>query len=292
MKNTFTLWTIIKEGDLIVLNPREEWIDNDGKLVSHNSKAKNLICCALTRSEFNRISACKSAKEMWDKLKLTCEGTDKVKETKIDILVTQYEKFQMLIGETITQMYSRFTDITNGLTGLGKMYNNRDMVRKNLRSLPSQWTPKVTAIEEANDLTTMSLEKLIGSLMEHEINMERLSESSSKKKFTNAFKVIATPSTSFSSSLKNAGSKDSDVDDVLSKLQRILKKKKNGSRRIQKKEKKEKEPVCYECKKPGHLRPDCPRLKKIGQLENLRRSTRNSKEKPWQLLGTMKKSPL
>ncbi|MQM15820.1 hypothetical protein Taro_048772 [Colocasia esculenta] len=124
----YQLWTIIEEGDLIVLKPREEWIDNDRKMLSHNSKAKNLICCALTRIEFNRISACKLAKEMWDKLKLTYEGTDKVKETRIDILGTQCEKFQMLTGETITQIYSRFTDITNGLAGLGKMYNTGDMV--------------------------------------------------------------------------------------------------------------------------------------------------------------------
>ncbi|MQL68284.1 hypothetical protein Taro_000590 [Colocasia esculenta] len=275
----YQLWTIIEEGYLIVLNPREEWIDNDRKSLTKNSKAKNLICYALTRSEFNRISACKSAKEIWDKLKLTYEGTDKVKETRIDILVTQYEKFQMLTGETITQMYSRFTDITNGLTGLGKMYNIGDMVRKILRSLPSRWTPKVTTIEEVNDLTTMSLEKLIGSLMAHEINMERLFESSSKKKFTNAFKVIAAPSTSSSSSSKNAGSEDNDVDDILSKLQRILKKKKNGSRRIQKKEKKEKEPVCYECRKPGHLRLDCPKLKKTGRLEKSKKKHKKFKRK-------------
>ncbi|MQM15958.1 hypothetical protein Taro_048911 [Colocasia esculenta] len=31
------------------------------------------------------------------------------------------------------------------------------------------------------------------------------------------------------------------------------------------KDSKEKELVCYECRKPGHLRPDCPRLKKTGQ---------------------------
>ncbi|MQL94742.1 hypothetical protein Taro_027400 [Colocasia esculenta] len=64
---------------------------------------------------------------------------------------------------------------------------------------------------------------------------------------------------------RRQGSEDSDVDDVLSKLQKNLKKKKkNGSRRIQKKDRKEKEPVCYECRKPVHLRPDCPKLKKIG----------------------------
>ncbi|MQM10898.1 hypothetical protein Taro_043799, partial [Colocasia esculenta] len=118
---------VSSKGDLIVLNPREKWTDNERKLLSQNSKAKNLICCALTRSEFNRISTCKSAKEMCDKLNLTYEGIDKVKETKIDILVTQYEKFQMITSEIITQMYSKFTDITNGVAGLGKMYNTGDM---------------------------------------------------------------------------------------------------------------------------------------------------------------------
>ncbi|MQM17445.1 hypothetical protein Taro_050417, partial [Colocasia esculenta] len=104
-----------------------------------------------------------------------------VKETRIDILVTQYERFQMQSGECITQLYSRFTDITNWLAGLGKTYEIGDMARIILRSLPASWTTKVTAIEEANDLRRMSLEKLIGSLMAHEINMERLGESSTKR---------------------------------------------------------------------------------------------------------------
>ncbi|MQL85163.1 hypothetical protein Taro_017678 [Colocasia esculenta] len=75
------------------------------------------------------------------------------------------------------------------------------------------------------------------------------------------------------------GSKDSDVDEVLSKLQKILKKKKNGSRRIQRKEKKENEPVCYECRKPGHLRPDCLRLKKTGQTEKSKKLHKKFKRK-------------
>ncbi|MQL72657.1 hypothetical protein Taro_004976 [Colocasia esculenta] len=179
----------VEEGDLVVLNNRDNWTEDDRKKISLNCKAKSILCCALSKKEFNRVSACKSAMEMWEKLRITYECTNKVKETKIDILVTQYERFQMQSGETITQMFSRFTDITNGLAGLGKSYEMRDMVRKILRSLPSSWTPKVTAIEEANDLKRMSLEKLIGSLMAHEINMERLRESSSRKKHSNALKA-------------------------------------------------------------------------------------------------------
>ncbi|MQM02575.1 hypothetical protein Taro_035344 [Colocasia esculenta] len=185
----YQIWSIIEEGDLLVTNEKDKWTEDDKKKISLNYKAKSILCCSLSKKEFNRISACKSTMEMWEKLRITYEGTDKVKETRIDILVTQYERFQMQSGETITQMHSRFTDITNGLAVLGKTYEMGDMVRKNLRSLPASWTPKVMAIEEANDLKRMSLEKLIGSLMAHEINMERLGESSSRKKHSNALKT-------------------------------------------------------------------------------------------------------
>ncbi|MQL70439.1 hypothetical protein Taro_002752 [Colocasia esculenta] len=147
----YQIWSIIEEGDLVVTNEKAQWTDDDRKKIFLNCKAKSILCCALSKKEFNRVSACKSSMEMWEKLRITYEGTDKVKETRINILVTQYERFQMQSGESITQMFSRFTDITNGLTGLAKTYEIGDMVRKILRSLPSSWTPKVTAIEEANN---------------------------------------------------------------------------------------------------------------------------------------------
>ena len=52
-----------------------------------------------------------------------------------------------------------------------KRYVASDHVKKILRSLPSRWRPKVTAIEEAKDLNTLSIEDLISSLKCHEIGM-------------------------------------------------------------------------------------------------------------------------
>ncbi|MQL91501.1 hypothetical protein Taro_024119, partial [Colocasia esculenta] len=175
---------------------RANWTDDDKKKISLNFKAKSILYCALSKKEFNRISVCKSVMEIWEKLRITYEGIDKVKETMIDILVAQYEKFQMQPGESITQMYNRFIDITNGLAGLGKTYDMGDM------------TPKVTAIEEANDLKRMSLEKLIGSLMAHKINMERLGESSSRKKHNNALKAAEDTSGDESDGDKSIGSSE------------------------------------------------------------------------------------
>ncbi|MQL98749.1 hypothetical protein Taro_031461 [Colocasia esculenta] len=94
--------SIVEEGDLLVTNDKDKWTEDDRKKIYLNCKAKSKLCCALRKKEFKRVSSCKSAMEMWEKLRITYEGTDKVKETRIDILVTHYERFQMQSGETIT----------------------------------------------------------------------------------------------------------------------------------------------------------------------------------------------
>ncbi|RVW35719.1 hypothetical protein CK203_093621 [Vitis vinifera] len=68
-------------------------------------------------------------------------------------------------------MFSRFMVIVNELKALEKTYTKVEKVIKILRSLPKKWETKVTAIQEAKDLTKLSLEELIGSLMTYEINL-------------------------------------------------------------------------------------------------------------------------
>ncbi len=82
---------------------------------------------------------------------MTHEGTNQVKESKINMLVHKYELFKMESNETISCMFTRFTNIVNGLKSLGKSYTTSDLVRKILRSLPRSWEAKVTAIQEAKD---------------------------------------------------------------------------------------------------------------------------------------------
>ena len=83
------------------------------------------------------------AKEIWILLEITHEGTNQVKESKINLLVHGYELFFMEDNETIVEMITRFTDIINGLEVLGKTYMESKKVMKILRSLPSKWDAKV-----------------------------------------------------------------------------------------------------------------------------------------------------
>jgi hypothetical protein len=67
---------------------------------------------------------------MWDKLEVTYEGTNQVKESKISRLVHAYELFCMKSEESISEMFTRFTNIINSLKALGKCYTNVENVRK------------------------------------------------------------------------------------------------------------------------------------------------------------------
>jgi len=73
--------------------------------------------------------------------------------------------------ESIEKMYSRFQTLVSGLQILKKSYVASDHVSKILRSLPARWRPKVTAIEEAKDLNTLSVEDHVCSLKVHEISL-------------------------------------------------------------------------------------------------------------------------
>ena len=271
----YEAWKIIRDGPYIptkivketkVSKSEEEWDTQDSRLIQLNAKAINMLYCALDANEFNRISACESAKEMWDKLEVTYEGTNQVKESKISRLVHEYELFCMKPEESISEMFTRFTIIINSLKALGKCYTNVENVRKILRSLPKHWDAKVTAIEEAKDLTKVSLDELLGSLMTHEIMLKGREEEAKPKR------SLALKSSHQESEEEEEESGDDKEMALLTKrFKRFMRKEKSFNKKYNNKEvpkgepSKRDPPTCFECHKPGHYKSDCPRLNKEGK---------------------------
>src|ERR1700732_5093811 len=83
----------------VILKDESEYTENEWKANRFNAKALSLMQCALSSNEFNKISACANAKQMWDKLQTTYEGTSQVKESKIGVVLREYELFTMKDGE-------------------------------------------------------------------------------------------------------------------------------------------------------------------------------------------------
>jgi len=113
------------------------------------------------------IIHCKSAYEIWSHLIVTHEGTSQVKRAKIDLLRSQYENFTMHENDSIDDIVTRFTKITNGLASLGDAIDNDQKIRKVIRALPPSWEVKATKLKGLNDKKEMELISLIGNLKTH-----------------------------------------------------------------------------------------------------------------------------
>ena len=77
---------------------------------------------------------------------------------------------KMKEGETIHDMFTKFSSITNELRSLGEPISMNKQVRKVLQILPKSWESKVDAITEAKDLKVLTMDALIGNLKTHEMN--------------------------------------------------------------------------------------------------------------------------
>ncbi|GJR06461.1 hypothetical protein Tco_0529445 [Tanacetum coccineum] len=181
------LWHVITNGDFqpIIQNPKtkldevvpfENQTDDLKRRLAKNNEAKMVIYNALPRKEYERIFMCNTAKEIWKTLLITHQGNSQVKDNKIDLLVQQYEQFVISEDESIDSAFARFNTIITSLKALDEGYSSKNYVRKFLRALHPKWRAKVTAIEESKDLTSLSLDELIGNLKVHEMIIKKDSE--------------------------------------------------------------------------------------------------------------------
>ncbi|GJW50663.1 hypothetical protein Tco_0092014 [Tanacetum coccineum] len=91
---------------------------------------------------------CKTAKEIWDTLLITHQDNG----------------------------FARFNTNITILKALDEGFSSKNYVRKFLRALHPKWHAKVTAIKESRDLTSLSLDELIGNLKVYEAIIKEDSE--------------------------------------------------------------------------------------------------------------------
>ncbi|WJX72422.1 hypothetical protein P8452_56307 [Trifolium repens] len=261
------------------------WSPEEETEASGNSKALNAIFNGVDENMFKLINTCTEAKQAWEILQTAHEGTFKVRMSKLQLLATKFENLRMEDEETISEFNTRIRDIANSTFALGEKIPEDKLARKILRSLPKRSNMKVTAIEESQDLSTMKVDELIGSLQTFEMSLDDKPE---KKMKNLAFK-----------------SEESQTDDELSKALAYLTKNFNKSLsqlqarykpnvpdkrsniKSQGKSKEEdtseqnKEVRCFECEGKGHIRPECPnflRKQKKGMAATLSDSEEEKEE--------------
>ena len=166
-----TVWDAVDVGWTRPEAAKSTWDKATLTVANANSKALYAIFCGVSPNEFHRISHVTIAKEAWEILETTYEGTKKVKDTKLQMLTTRFEELKMSEDESFNSFYGKLNEVVIGKFNLGEKMEDSKIVRKILRSLPESFRTKVTTIEESKDLDDIKVQELIGSLQTYELSL-------------------------------------------------------------------------------------------------------------------------
>ncbi|GJT76824.1 hypothetical protein Tco_1043549 [Tanacetum coccineum] len=271
-------WHVITFGDFspIQYNPetkKDEIVPFDKqnndlkKKLAKNNEAKMVVYNALQRKEYERIFMCKTAKEIWDTLLITHQGNSQVKDNKIDLLVQQYEQFTIPEEESIDNAFARFNTIITSLKALDEGFSSKNYVRKFLRALHPKWRAKVTAIKESKDLTSLSLDELIGNLKVYEVIIKNDSEMVKGKREQNRSLALKAKKESSDEDSLNSDSEDEEYAMAVKEFKKFFKRRgrfarqprdeiKSFQRSISDKDGKS-ERKCFRCGDPIHFIGEC-----------------------------------
>ena len=78
----------------------------------------------------SHVLNCRDAKHMWETIEIVNEGTEEVRENKMEILVSEYEHFKSKPGEGITEVFERYNRLINDLNIHGKYYTLKEINKK------------------------------------------------------------------------------------------------------------------------------------------------------------------
>ncbi|XP_039128903.1 uncharacterized protein LOC120265040 [Dioscorea cayenensis subsp. rotundata] len=135
------LWKVIEEG-ISAKEPTEKELEDDAKILF-------LLQQPVDETILHRIVRFDSAKEAWDHIKNENQGTSRMVSVKQQTLRQRFDLLQMKEGEIVQHYITRVLSVV-------------------MRSLSSRFVHALTSIEEARDMSKVTLDELSGSLQAHE----------------------------------------------------------------------------------------------------------------------------
>ncbi|GKC83786.1 retrovirus-related pol polyprotein from transposon TNT 1-94 [Tanacetum coccineum] len=199
-----------------------------------------VIYNALPRKEYERIFMCNMAKEILKTLLITHQDS----------------------------AFARFNTIITSLKALDEGYSSKNYVRKFLRALHPKWRAKVTTIEESKDLTSLSLDELIGNLKVHEMIIKKDSKIVKAKGERKSLALKAKKESS-DEECSTSGSEDEEYAMAVRDFKKFFKRRGRFVRQPQNDKKTfqrsrddkngKSDRKCFRCGDPNHLIGECPK---------------------------------
>jgi hypothetical protein len=257
-----SIWDIVEYGAQVPKVGDKDYDSEEVDQIRHfNSQATTILLASLSREEYNKVQGLKSAKEIWDVLKIAHEGDEVTKITKRETIEGELGRLMLNQGEEPQAMYNRLKTLVNQVRNLGSTkWDDHEMVKVILRSLV--FYPTQVQLNRGDPrYKLMSPEEVIGKFVSFELIIkgskqiiERGATSTSEVQPV-AFK--ATKEKREESMLSRLPIDTSKLDNeemalIIKSFHQILKQKRGKDYKPRSKK------VCYKCGKPGHFIAKCP----------------------------------
>lgn len=110
---------------------------------------------------FEKIASSTLAKHAWDTLIASFRGEENGKKVRLKTLRSQYKVLQMESSEIVADFVSKVLSLTNQMKMYGEEYTHQNKVEKILRTLTTSFEHIVVAIDEAHDLSKMTVNEIV-----------------------------------------------------------------------------------------------------------------------------------
>nr|GEW11679.1 ribonuclease H-like domain, reverse transcriptase, RNA-dependent DNA polymerase [Tanacetum cinerariifolium] len=261
----------------IILEANGLWkmIEPNEKTEADNKKDKTAITFlyqALPVEQLLQITKHKTAKAIWDALKIRHIGEERVQQARLQTLKSDFEMLHMKEDETINTFTGKLTTLVNKAASLGHTIEDQTLVRKLLNVVPDKYLQIVASMEQSSDLSEMTLEEAVGRLKTYE---ERIKYKKGKH-VDNQEKLMSTRRENKGKYFRGHGRGKYKFSQGRNH-ENIKEKRKEGetSHRSYNKNNFKKLSYdtsklrCYKCKKIWHIAPDCPLRTKPNEQSNL-----------------------
>ncbi|CAM0956175.1 unnamed protein product [Alopecurus aequalis] len=146
-----------------------------------NKTARAQLLGALSEDILLQVSGKKTAKEVWDSLKMRFVGADRVKAARLSTLRGEFDKLHMAEGELLDDYAGKISGMAARYASLGSTLSDAAMVKKLLDTVPDRLYSAVAGIEQFCDVEKMAFDEALGRLKAFEERSQRRKQISGER---------------------------------------------------------------------------------------------------------------
>ena len=115
----------------------------------------------------------KTSKVNWEIIRSFHVGIDRLAQSRAQGLRREFKNLSMKKTDKVSEFTDKFSQIVFELCQLGERVEDKEAVKKLLRSMPPRYDSLTLSLEQFGDLYSMSLVEAIGSLKVHEMRLSQ-----------------------------------------------------------------------------------------------------------------------